>query len=759
MNPQNNTCTDGSCTIKNTIYTCPMHPEVKQDHPGSCPKCAMALEKELNTTVDNGVQYTCPMHPEIIRDEPGECPKCGMSLEPKTATKNEDDSNSELSYMKKRFWISVTLTLPIFIVSMTNDMAKSYIPAEISQSAIQWFLFAFSIPVVFWGGWPFFVRGYNSIRTWNLNMFTLISIGVASAWLYSIVALLFPEIFPVVMQTKNGLIHVYFESAAVITTLVLMGQVLELSARSKTNNAIKELLELAPKKAHIIEDNGEEKEISLADVNIGDKLRIKPGEKVPVDGVVIDGKSNIDESMITGESMPVSKSKDDKLIGATMNKNGTLIMRAQKVGNDTMLSQIVNMVSSAQRSHAPIQKLADKVSSYFVPAVVISAALAFLGWWDLGPEPRLAYAVVAAVSVLIIACPCALGLATPISIMVSTGRAALEGILIKDAQTLETLEKVTTLVVDKTGTLTEGKPKFTKIIVTEEFEENDVICLAASLEKASEHPLAEAVLEHAKDECMSLFDVKDFNYIAGKGIKGFIDNKEVAIGSEEYIEGLGVTLDSLIHRANRLRSEGKTTIFMSIDSHLAGLLCIEDQIKETALEAVNTLKKEGLKIVMLSGDNESTANYVAQELNITEVYSNVLPQDKRDIIKELQHDGEIVAMAGDGINDAPALALADVGIAMGSGTDVAIESAGITLIKGDLLGIIKAVRLSHATMRNIRQNLFFAFIYNSAGIPIAAGLLYPFFGILLSPVIAAAAMSFSSVSVIMNALRLKNTKI
>ncbi|WP_415251696.1 copper-transporting P-type ATPase [Sulfurimonas sp.] len=697
------------------------------------------------------------MHPEIIQDYPGICSKCGMALEPITLKAN--DENTELEYMKKHFLISAALTLPIFVLGMTNDLAPQYLPENVTMQEIQWFLFLFSIPVVLWGGWPFFVRGYNSVKTWNLNMFTLITIGVSTAWIYSITALLFPEIFPSLMQTKEGLVHVYFESAAVIITLVLLGQVLELNARSKTNDAIKTLLNLAPKMAHLIENNGNEKEISLEDIKVGNKLRIKPGEKIPVDGVVINGSSNIDESMITGEPILVQKLANDKLIGATINKNGTLVMQAERVGSDTMLSQIIQMVSSAQRSRAPIQKLADLVSGYFVPTVVLCAFFAFFGWWILGPEPRLAYAVVAAVSVLIIACPCALGLATPISIMVGTGRAALSGILIKDAQTLESMEKVTVLVVDKTGTLTQGKPKVTKLVTAKGFDKNKVLQYGASLEKASEHPLAAAVLEYAKEKEVSLLKVNNFNSITGKGIEGEIENKKLVLGSDTYLESLNIVVEELVTQADEMRKDAKTVVFMSIDSKVSCIFCIEDPIKETSLEAIEQLKKENIEIVMLSGDNEKTANAVAKKLAISKVHSNVMPKDKGNIVKQLQSDGKIVAMAGDGINDAPALAQANVGIAMGTGTDVAIESAGITLIKGDLLGIVKVRKLSHATMNNIRQNLFFAFIYNSAGVPIAAGALYPFFGILLSPVIAAAAMSLSSVSVIINALRLKNIKI
>ena len=702
--------------------------------------------------------YTCPMHPEIIQDHPGDCPKCGMALEPMMIETN--DGNDELDYMNKRFLITLPLALAVFIVAMTNDLAPEYLPESISMLSVQWFLFILSSPVVLWAGWPFFVRGYQSIKTWNLNMFTLISIGVGSAYIYSVVALFLPEIFPPLMQTKDGLVHVYFEAAAVITSLVLLGQVLELRARSKTNSAIKTLLNLAPKKAHrIIDEDGNEEEVSLDLIHVGDKLRIKPGEKIPVDGVVLDGKSNLDESMITGEPILVSKAKDDSLIGATLNKNGTLIMRAERIGSDTMLAQIVQMVAQAQRSRAPIQKLADTVSGYFVPAVVISAVLAFLGWWFFGPEPRLAYALVAAVAVLIIACPCALGLATPISIMVGTGRAALSGILIKDAKTLETMEKINTLVVDKTGTLTEGKPKVTSFIVEDIFNEKDVLRFASSLELSSEHPLAEAVVEYAKEKAISLSEVQNFNAITGKGIEGEIENKKIVLGSEIFLNTLSISTDTITQKANTLRKDGKGVIFMAIDSRYAAIIGIEDPIKVTSVEAIKELKREGIKVVMLSGDNETTANAVARKLVIDEVYANIMPDGKANVIKQLQEDGAIVAMAGDGINDAPALAQADVGIAMGTGTDVAIESAGITLIKGDLLGILKVLKLSRATMKNIRQNLFFAFIYNSAGVPIAAGVLYPFFGILLSPVIAATAMSFSSVSVIVNALRLKNIKI
>ena len=720
-------------------------------------ECDASFQIERNPKPTLGTKYTCPMHPEIIRDKAGSCPKCGMALEAMGIELEED--SSELKDMTKRFWISVLLSLPLFIIAMFNDLAPSLFPQWLSMKSIQWFEFALATPVVFWAGWSFFVRGYNSIKTWNLNMFTLIAIGVGTAWAYSVVALLAPELFPPLMQTKEGLVHVYFEAASVITTLVLLGQVLELRARSKTNDAIKTLLNLAPKKAIRISDNGKEEEIPLDKVLVGDLLRVKPGEKIPVDGVVFEGKSNVDESMITGEPQLVSKEVNEKVIGATVNSTGSLIIKANRVGSETMLSQIVEMVASAQRSQAPIQRLADKVSSYFVPAVMVSALLAFFAWYIWGPEPSLSYAVVASVAVLIIACPCALGLATPISIMVATGRAALSGILIKDAQTLERMEKVTTLVVDKTGTLTEGKPKVTRIWLVGSMKEREVLQYTASLESVSEHPLANAVLSKAKEKNIELLKVEDFNSITGKGVEGIIDGKRVQIGSEKFLEELGINLTEIISEVNSLRQEGKGVVFVVIDGAFVAILAIEDPIKETSYEAILALQKEGIEIVMLSGDSEKTAKAVAKRLNIQKVYGNVLPKDKLDKIQELQAQGRVVAMAGDGINDAPALAQADVGISMGTGTDVAIESAGITLIKGDLRGIVKVHRLSVETIKNIKQNLFFAFIYNSLGVPIAGGLLYPIFGILLSPVIAAMAMSFSSVSVIVNALRLKRVKL
>ena len=763
MSTQENTteniyCIDDACDIGNTFYTCPMHPEIHQDHPGNCPKCGMTLEKEVEALPTIKTQYTCPMHPEIIRDKPGDCPKCGMHLEPITV--EAEEKNEELEDMSRRFWVSSALSLPLFLLAMVHDITPQYIPYALSAKMIQWIEFFLATPVVLWGGWPFYVKGYQSIKTWNLNMFTLISMGVGAAYLYSLVALFLPEIFPPLMQTKEGLVSVYFEAAAVITALVLLGQVLELRARSKTNTAIKALLNLAPKQAHrIINDNGDEEDVNLELVHTGDKLRVKPGEKIPVDGIVIEGQSNIDESMITGEPVLVQKSEGDTLIGATINKNSSLVMQATKVGSETMLAQIVQMVSQAQRSRAPIQQLADTVSSYFVPAVVLSALLAFVSWYIWGPSPQLAYAVVAAVSVLIIACPCALGLATPISIMVGTGRAALSGVLIKDAKTLETMEKIDTLVVDKTGTLTEGKPTVTDFHVADAYNGDEILQYAASLERASEHPLAQAVIDYAKVQNIALITIENFEDIPGKGVVAEIDGKKIILGSDVHLEENGISLVSIKEQADIMRNNAKGIIFMAIDDNYCAMIGIEDPIKESSREAVEALKNEGITVVMLSGDNEFTANAVAKKLSIEKIYANVLPDGKADVVKSLQNEGALVAMAGDGINDAPALAQANVGIAMGTGTDVAIESAGVTLIKGDLLGIIKVLKLSRATMKNIRQNLFFAFIYNSAGVPVAAGLLYPFFGIVLSPIIAATAMSFSSVSVIANALRLKNTKL
>jgi len=701
--------------------------------------------------------YTCPMHPEVIQDHPGACPKCGMALEPVTSAVEE--KNEELIDMSRRFWVCTVLALPVFFLAMIADMMPDWLPDRLSMQAVQWIEFALATPVVLWGGWPFFVRGWQSVRTWNLNMFTLIALGVSVAWVYSVVALLFPGIFPPIMQMEGGLVHVYFEAAAVITALVLLGQVLELRARSRTNAAIQMLLGLAPNTARIVRNDGTEEDIPLEKVQPGDTLRVRPGEKVPVDGTVIDGASNVDESMVTGEPIPAAKSAGDKLIGATVNGTGSLLMRAEKVGADTLLAQIVHMVAEAQRTRAPIQKLADVVAGYFVPAVVGVAVIAFIVWWVWGPEPRLAHAIVNAVAVLIIACPCALGLATPVSIMVGTGRGAMAGVLIKNAEALEIMEKVDTLVVDKTGTLTEGKPKLVAVQAEPGFAGDEILRIAASLERASEHPLAEAIVRGAEEKGIELVKAVNFQSITGKGVTGEVDGHTVAAGSVKLLESLGISSEDLSQQADQQRVEGKTVMFVAIDGRAAGLIGVADPIKGSTAEAIRDLHAEGIRIVMLTGDSRTTAKAVADKLGIDEVHAEVLPEQKTELIKQLQAEGRIVAMAGDGINDAPALAQAQVGVAMGTGTDVAIESAGVTLVKGDLRGIVRARRLSRATMRNIRQNLFFAFIYNTAGVPIAAGVLYPFFGILLSPMIAAAAMSFSSVSVISNSLRLRRMKL
>ena len=703
------------------------------------------------------LRYTCPMHPEVVQDHPGNCPKCGMTLEP--VTTSIEEKNEELIDMSRRFWISVMLAAPAFILAMIADLAPAWLPGGISLRTVQWIEFALATPVVWWGGWPFFVRGWRSVRTWNLNMFTLIALGVSVAWTYSVVALLFPQIFPAVMRMKGGRVDVYFEAAVVITALVLLGQVLELGARSRTGAAIKLLLGLAPKTARIVRPDGLEENIPLELVKPGDVLRVRPGEKVPVDGTVIDGASNVNESMVTGEPVPVAKLAGDKLIGATINGTGSLLMRAEKVGSDTLLARIVKMVAEAQRSRAPIQRLADVVAGYFVPVVVVVAVAAFVAWMVWGPEPRLAHAIVSAVAVLIIACPCALGLATPIAIMVGTGRGALAGVLIKNAEALEIMEKVDTLVVDKTGTLTEGKPKLVAIYATAGFSEDEVLRAAASLERASEHPLAEAIVSGAEEKRIGLASANGFQSVTGKGVTGEVDGKKVAVGNAKLLESLGIDVGDLALKAEKQRADGQTVMWISINGKPAGLIGVADPIKGSTAEAVRMLHAEGIRIVMLTGDSRTTANAVAGKLAIDEVHAEVLPEQKAELVKQLQADGRFVAMAGDGINDAPALAQAQVGVAMGAGTDVAIESAGVTLVKGDLRGIARARRLSRATMRNIRQNLFFAFVYNTAGIPIAARVLYPFFGILLSPIIAAAAMSLSSVSVISNSLRLKRVKL
>ncbi len=702
-------------------------------------------------------EYICPMHPEIVQDHPGHCPKCGMGLEPVVV--QAEEKNPELIDMSRRFWVCTALALPLFLLAMIADMMPGWLPDGLSMNTVQWVEFMLATPVVVWGGWPFFVRGWESIKTRNLNMFTLIALGVAVAWIYSVAALLLPQVFPPIMQTEEGLVQVYFESAAVITVLVLLGQVLELRARSRTNAAIQLLLGLAPNTARIVRIDGAEEDIPLEEVQPGDTLRVRPGEKIPVDGSVIEGQSNVDESMITGESIPIAKLAGEKLIGATVNGTGSLLMRAENVGSETLLAQIINMVAQAQRSRAPIQKLADLVAGYFVPVVIGIAIFAFIVWWIVGPEPRLAHAIVNAVAVLIIACPCALGLATPISIMVGTGRGATAGILIKNAEALEVMEKVDTMVVDKTGTLTEGKPKLVIVQVEKGFTEDDVLYLVASLERVSEHPLAEAIVVGAEGKGFELVKPSDFQSITGKGVTGVVDGHKIAIGNLKLFESLEINAEDLPQQANKLRAEGNTVMHVAINGKAAGLMGVADPIKNSTAEAVRDLQAEGIKIVMLTGDSRATAEAVASKLKIDQVYAEVLPEQKAEVIKKLQAEGRIVAMAGDGINDAPALAQAQVGIAMGTGTDVAMESAGVTLVKGDLRGIVRAQRLSRATMRNIRQNLFFAFFYNMVGVPIAAGVLYPFFGLLLSPMIAAAAMSFSSVSVITNSLRLKSVEL
>jgi len=738
-------------------FTCPMHPEIEQDGPGSCPKCGMALEP-MGVPVSSGkTEYVCPMHPEVVSDKPGSCPKCGMALEPRTLDADED--TSELDYMSRRFWISSVLAIPVFFSAMTAEFWPETMAGIIDPQLRQWIELVVSAPVVWWGGWVFYVRGWQSIVTRNLNMFTLIGLGVSVAWVYSFIGVLLPGIFPAAVFNEMGVVPVYFEAAAVITALVLLGQVLELRARSQTNAAIKLLLGLAPKTARIIRENGEEEDIPLEHVKVGDVLRIRPGEKVPVDGAVNEGESNVDESMVTGEPIPVEKQAGDKLIGATVNGNGSLLMRAEKVGADTLLSQIVHMVAEAQRSRAPIQKLVDIVAGYFVPVVVVVAMITFIVWSLWGPEPAIAYAVINAVAVLIIACPCALGLATPMSIMVGTGKGAMMGVLIKNAEALEIMEKVNTVVVDKTGTLTEGKPRLTTVQTVGDVTETDVMVLAASIERASEHPLAEAIVAGAKERNIDLQSVDDFTAVTGKGVSATVGGKAVLLGNAKLMQDNGIDITEVAAMVEEHQLAGETVMYLASNGALAGLVGVSDPIKASTPDAIKALREEGIEVVMLTGDNRNTAAAVAAKLGIDRFEADVLPDQKAAVIKKLQAEGKVVAMAGDGINDAPALAQAHVGIAMGTGTDVAMESAGVTLVKGDLTGIVRACRLSHATMRNIRQNLFFAFIYNAAGVPIAAGILYPFFGLLLSPMIAAAAMSFSSVSVITNALRLRSAKL
>ncbi len=737
---------------KGTVtYVCPMDPEVRESKPGACPKCGMALEPET-------VEYTCPMHPEIVRNGPGNCPICGMALEPRVTARVHEEDDSELRNMQRRFWVGVALSIPLLAISMGGMAAGSPLH-NLPAGWMEWLQLLLATPVVLWGGWPFFQRGWASLVNRHLNMFTLIAMGTGTAYLFSVIATLAPGIFPASFLGHGGRPEVYFESAAIIVTLVLLGQILELRARRQTSSAIRALLDLNPKTARRVRADGSDEEIPLDHIQRGDRLRVRPGDRVPVDGRVEEGSSAVDESMITGESMPVEKAPSTKVVGGTVNQTGSFIMRAEKLGSETLLAQIVRMVAEAQRSRAPIQFLADKVSGYFVPAVLLVAVLTFISWSIWGPEPRFAYALVNAVAVLIIACPCALGLATPMAVMVGTGRGAHAGVLVRNAEALELMEKVDTLVLDKTGTLTEGKPRMTQVIATGSVPENDLLRLVASLERSSEHPLAASIVRAAEERELKLSAATNFESIPGKGVIGRIDGREVAVGNASLFAARQIGTESLSRHAEELRRHGQTVMLAALDGKAAGLIAVADPIKPSAREAVAALKRSGLRLVMLTGDNRATAEAIAKELGITEFEAEVLPDKKSAIIKRLQSEGRIVAMAGDGVNDAPALAQANVGIAMGTGTDVAMESGDITLIKGDLNALMRARSLSRATMSNIRQNLFFAFIYNLLGVPIAAGVLYPFTGLLLQPVFAAAAMSFSSVSVIANALRLRRAKL
>jgi Cu+-exporting ATPase len=720
------------------------------------PQKYLSKEEKAAESVAEGTIYTCPMHPQIRQPGPGACPICGMALEPEIATA-ETGPNPELADMTRRFWIGGALSLPVVVLEMGGHLVGGH--NWIDPTLSNWIQFAFATPVVLWAGWPFFVRGYQSLLTRNLNMFTLIAMGTGVAYVYSVVATFAPVAFPENFRVHGGAVAAYFEAAAVITVLVLLGQVLELRAREATSGAIKALLDLAPKTARRVKQDGNDEEVSLEAINVGDSLRVKPGDKVPVDGIVLEGRSSLDESMVTGESMPVSKEKDARVIGGTLNMSGSFVMRADKIGRDTLLSQIVQMVAKAQRSRAPIQRLADQVAGWFVPAVIAVALIAFAAWATFGPEPRFAFGLVAAVSVLIIACPCALGLATPMSIMVGVGRGAQAGVLIKNAEALERMEKIDTLVVDKTGTLTEGKPKVVAVTPAPGFDEAQVLRFAASVERGSEHPLAAAIVKAAADRKIELVPVRGFDAPAGKGVVGMVEGKRLALGSTKFLTELNIDTAALNDEAERQRTDGATAIFLAVNGKLAGVIAIADPVKATTAEALKALAADGIRVVMLTGDNKTTAQAVAKRLGIKDVEAEVLPDQKSAVIEKLRADGRVVAMAGDGVNDAPALAAAEVGIAMGTGSDVAIESAGVTLLGGDLTGIVKARALSAAVMSNIRQNLFFAFIYNSAGVPIAAGVLYPTFGLLLSPIIAAAAMALSSVSVVGNALRLRRVKL
>lgn len=739
-------------------YTCPMHPEVQSDKPGDCPKCGMALER-TTPVAPSTTQWTCPMHPEIVRDAPGDCPICGMALEPRSVDLAAEAEHAELRDMTRRFWWAALFTVPLFVVAMGDLLPGEPMSKLFGHRMRMWIELALATPVCLYSAWPFYTRGIKSVINRSLNMFTLIGLGVSVAYVYSLIGTLLPGIFPASFRGETGAVAVYFEAAGVIVTLILLGQVMELRARSQTSAAIKKLLGMAAKTARRVATDGQEEDVPLEAVQVGDTLRVRPGEKVPVDGTVLEGHSSIDESMVTGEPVPVQKAEGDKLVGATINGTGSLLMRADKVGADTLLSRIISMVAEAQRSRAPIQKLADTVSGYFVPAVILIAIAAAIVWAMVGPSPRMAYAIIVAVSVLIIACPCALGLATPMSIMVATGRGATMGILFRNAEAIEVMRKVDTLVVDKTGTLTLGKPKLISVRPQEGFNENTLLRLVAAVERGSEHPLAAALVEGANERGIEAPEAQNFESITGKGVTAQVDGRRVALGNPALMTDLGVDVAAVQDEANALRAEAQTVMFVAADGALAGIVGVADPIKDSTPEAIQTLHDEGIRIVMLTGDNRRTAEAVAKKLGLDEVIADVLPADKVEAVKKHQALGHIVAMAGDGINDAPALAQAQVGIAMGTGTDVAMESAGVTLVKGDLRGIARARRMSRATMANIKQNLFFAFIYNASGVPIAAGVLYPLTGLLLHPIIAAAAMSLSSVSVITNALRLRSKEI